>query len=390
MDFSDSPSEAKVRVEAREWLDANFPPWLEANPERGAYDLERARSWHRELYEGGWAAPSWPGEFGGRGFGPAEHFVWEQEKARIGANIPFDVPGFGMAGPTIIFHGTQEQKDRYLPPLLRGDETWCQLFSEPGAGSDLASVTTRADRDGDDWVVTGQKVWSSGAHEADHGLLLARFDFDLPKHQGLIYLLVDLRTPGIDTRPLKQMDAGSHFNEVFLDGVVVPDANRLGEPGQGWQVATTTLMHERINLGGAMTGFALPFERLAELARSRPPSAAARHALVDVYVQHRILELLNARVVSRISRGQIPDTEGSIMKLVLANLVSDSASLAVDLLGPDGALEDGDLQRAFLGSRAFHIGGGTDEVQRNVIAERILGLPREPRLDKDLPFSRTV
>ena len=149
-------------------------------------------------------------------------------------------------------------------------------------------------------------------------------------------------------------------------------------------------MHERINLGGAMTGFALPFERLAELARSRPPSAAARHALVDVYVQHRILELLNARVVSRISRGQIPDTEGSIMKLVLANLVSDSASLAVDLLGPDGALEDGDLQRAFLGSRAFHIGGGTDEVQRNVIAERILGLPREPRLDKDLPFSRTV
>src|SRR5438876_649624 len=226
LDFSDSPSEAKVRVEAREWLDANFPPWLEANPERGAYDLERARSWHRELYEGGWAAPSWPGEFGGRGFGPAEHFVWEQEKARIGANIPFDVPGFGMAGPTIIFHGTQEQKDRYLPPLLRGDETWSQLFSEPGAGSDLASVTTRADCDGDDWVVTGQKVWSSAAHEADHGLLLARFDFDLPKHQGLLYLLVDMQMPGIDVRPLKQMDGGAHFNEVFLDGVVVPDANR--------------------------------------------------------------------------------------------------------------------------------------------------------------------
>ena len=351
---------------------------------------ERARSWHRVLYEGGWAAPSWPVEFGGRGFGPAEQFVWEQEKARAGAAIPFDVPGFGMAGPTIIFHGTQELKDRYLPPLLRGDETWCQLFSEPGAGSDLAAVITRADRDGEEWVVTGQKLWSSGAHEADHGLLLARHDFEKPKHKGLTYFLVDMRSPGIDVRSLKQMDGGSHFNEVFLDGVRVPDANRLGEPGEGWRVATTTLMHERINLGGAMTGFALPFERLAALARERPPRPVTRHSLVDVYVQHRLLELLNARVVSKISRGQIPDAEGSIMKLVLANLVSDSAALAVALLGAEGTLEDGELQRAFLGSRAFHLGGGTDEVQLNVIAERILGLPREPRPDKDAPFSQTV
>ncbi|MFN2543385.1 MAG: acyl-CoA dehydrogenase family protein [Actinomycetota bacterium] len=380
MDFNDSPPEAAVRAEARAWLESAFPEWLHEHPARFAYDLERARSWHRRLFEGGWAAPSWPPDFGGRGFGPAESMVWEQEKTRVGADIPFDIPGFGMAGPTIIFHGTPQQKGRYLPPLIRGDETWCQLFSEPEAGSDLAAVRTRAERDGDEWVVTGQKVWSSGAHEADRGILLARFDPELPKHKGLVYLLIDMRAAGIEVRPLKQMDGGSHFNEVFLEGVRVPDADRLGEPGEGWRVAMTTLMHERVSLGGMMSGFAVAFDRLADLAgngeRARP---LTRQGLARVYTQHRLLELLSARIVSKLGRGQIPDAEGSIMKLVLANLVSDAAELAVELLGPEGMLADGELQQAFLGSRAFHIGGGTDEVQRNVIAERVLGLPREPR-----------
>src|SRR5205823_14280347 len=235
-----------------------------------------------------------------------------------------DVPGFGMAGPTIIAHGTDEQKERYLPPLLRGDEIWCQLFSEPGAGSDLAALTSRAERDGDEWVVTGQKVWSSGAHQADWGILVARYDFDVPKHKGIVYLLVDMKSPGIEVRPLRQMDGGVHFNEVFLDRVRVPHANRLGEPGDGWKVAVTTLMNERVSLGGATTGFALPFERLADVAALRGADPAARHRLVRVYTWNRILEFLQARIVSKLGRGQIPTAEGSIMKLVLADLVSSS------------------------------------------------------------------
>ena len=391
MDFRDSPAEAAFRAEARAWLEEHFPPWREREGP-GPYSTEQARSWHRVLHSGGWAAPSWPPELGGRGLGFAEATIWAEEKARIGANIPFDVPGFGMAGPTIAAHGTDEQKARYLPPLLAGEELWCQLFSEPGAGSDLASLTTRAERDGEDWVVTGQKVWSSGAHEADWGILLARYDVDVPKHRGLVYLIVDMRSPGIEVRPLRQMDGGTHFNEVFLEGVRVPDANRLGEPGEGWRVAVTTLMNERVSLGAATSGFAIPFERLSEVARERAPTGVAplhRDALARVYTQGRILELLNARVVSKLGRGQIPDAEGSVMKLVLADLVSGSANLAMHLLGAAGTVVDGGgLPHAFLGSLAFHLGGGTDEIQRNLIGERVLGLPREPQPDKDVPFSQ--
>ena len=391
--LAESEHESAVRAEARGWLEEHFPAWKRehAIEDEVRSEVELGRSWQRRLFDGGWAAPAWPPEYGGRGFGPVESTVWAEEKARVGANLPFDVPGFGMAGPTIIAHGTDEQKERYLPPLLRGDEIWCQLFSEPGAGSDLAALTTRAERDGDDWIVTGQKVWSSGAHEADWGILLARHDFDVPKHKGLIYLLVDMRTEGIEVRPLRQMDGSAHFNEVFLSGVRVPHADRLGEPGEGWKVAVTTLMNERVSLGGATSGFAMPFERLAALATERGVGPIARDRLVRVYTWNRILELLQARIVSKLGRGQIPTAEGSIMKLVLADLVSSSAELGVDLLGPDGQLAGDDgVQRAFLGSLAFHIGGGTDDIQRNLIAERVLGLPREPQPDRELPFREVV
>jgi alkylation response protein AidB-like acyl-CoA dehydrogenase len=391
MDFTDSPAEAAFRAEARAWLGEHFAPW-QAEHGPGPYTMEQARTWHRVLNEGGWAAPGWPKEIGGRGLDFSQSAIWAEEKARAGANIPFNVPGFGMAGPTIAVHGTDDQRARFLPPLLAGDEFWCQLFSEPGAGSDLAGLSTRAVRDGDDWVVTGQKVWSSGAHEADWGILLARSDFDQPKHRGLIYLLVDMRSPGIEVRPLKQMDGGAHFSEVFLEGVRVPDANRLGEPGEGWGVAVTTLMNERMSLGAATSGFAIPFERLVEVAHGRAPGGVApldRDALARLYTQGRILELLNARVVSKVGKGQMPNAEGSVMKLVLANLVSGSADLAVRLLGAEGTVENGTgLPHTFLGSLAFHLGGGTDEIQRNLIGERVLGLPKEPQPDKDLPFNQ--
>jgi alkylation response protein AidB-like acyl-CoA dehydrogenase len=391
MDLSDSPAEAAVRAEARAWLDEHWPRFT-AEHGTGRYDTERMRAWHRMLHAGGWAAPSWPVEYGGRGFDFAQSTVWAQEKARAGANLPFNVPGFGMAGPTIIAHGTDAQRQRYLPTLLSGDELWCQLFSEPGAGSDLASVATRAIQDGSDWVVSGQKVWSSAAHEADFGILLARHDFELPKHKGLIYFLLDMRAPGIDVRPLRQMDGGAHFNEVFLNDVRVLDTHRVGEPGDGWAVAMTTLMNERVSLGGAMSGFEFPFDRLVAIAKGRPagPDKKARAALARVYTRKKILEFLNHRMVSTIARGGVPAAEGSIMKLILANLVSDSAEVGVDLLGPDGMLEAEGIQHAFLGGLAFHLGGGTDEVQRNVIGERVLGLPRDDQPGRDLPFESTM
>ena len=392
MALSESRQEAELRAEMRAWLEEHFPAWKR---EQGLaddfrYEEELGRSWQRVLFEGGWGAPAWPPAYGGRGFGPVESTIWAEEKARAGANLPFDVPGFGMAGPTIIAHGTDEQKERYLPPLLRGDEIWCQLFSEPGAGSDLAALTSRAERDGDEWVVTGQKVWSSGAHQADWGILVARYDFDVPKHKGIVYLLVDMKSPGIEVRPLRQMDGGVHFNEVFLSGVRVPDANRMGEPGDGWRVAVTTLMNERVSLGGATTGFALPFERLVAVAAEHGADPMKRDRLVRVYTQNRILEFLQARIVAKLGRGQIPTAEGSIMKLVLASLVSDSAELGVDLLGAAGQVAGDGIQHAFLGSLAFHIGGGTDDIQRNLIAERVLGLPREPQPDRELPFREVV
>jgi alkylation response protein AidB-like acyl-CoA dehydrogenase len=387
-----------LRAEARAWLEENFDDWKreEGVDDPGPFGrnltVEQARSWQRRLADAGWGAPGWPVEYGGRGLGPVEQMVWQQELAAAGANFTFTLVGFGMAGPTIIAHGAPEQRNRYLPPMLRGDEIWCQLFSEPGAGSDLASVTTRAERDGDDWVVTGQKIWSSAAHFADWGILLARFDFDVPKHDGLVYLIVDMHERGVEVRPLKEMDGSAHFNEVFLDGVRVPDAHRLGEPGQGWQVARTTLMNERMSLGASTAGFSVPFDRLVALARDRGRAGAplVRQDLASVYIHERILEVLIERIMAKLSAGQVPAAEGSIMKIALADLAVESSSLGLSILGGQGGVfEPGGPQDAFLVSRSLHLGGGTDEVQKNVIGERILGLPREPDDDKGRPFSQT-
>ena len=392
MEFGDTPHEEALRAEARTWLESTFPAWRQSVGAPARYTSEQRRAWHRKEFEGGWGAPSWPAEYGGRGFGPVEYAIWAEEKARVGANIPFNVVGFGMAGPTIIAQASDEQKKRYLPPLLAGDEIWCQLFSEPGAGSDLAALTTRAMRDGDGWIVTGQKVWSSSAHEADFGILLARYDFDKPKHEGLIYFIVGMHSAGVEVRPLRQISGESEFNEVFLSDVRIPDENRIGEPGDGWRVAMTTLMFERMSIGSATGGYTFPFERLVELARAHGrPGVLDRQALADVYTRYKILDLLNARVLSKLRKGEIPTAEGSILKIALADLVSASAALGVRLLGGEGLLlTEGGPQRAFLEAPAFHIGGGTDEVQRNVIAERVLGLPRDERPDKVGPFSASL
>ncbi|HYI45092.1 MAG TPA: acyl-CoA dehydrogenase family protein [Actinomycetota bacterium] len=394
MRFAESPEHTAIRAEASAWLEEHFPRWKAEAGDVDGRAIEELRAWQRILAESAWGAPAWPVEYGGRGFGVVESAIWQEEKAKVGANIPFNVPGFGMAGPTIISHGTDDQKERFLPSLLAGEHIWCQLFSEPGAGSDLASLSTRAVQEDDEWVVTGQKVWSSGAADAEWGILLARHDFEAPKHKGLIYLLVDMHSDGVDVRPLKQMDGGAHFSEVFLTDVRVPAENVLGSPGEGWAVAMTTLMNERMSLGSATGGYAYPFDQLVNMGHLQYPEGipkVQRDRLVQVFIANQLLELLNARILSKLNRGQIPDAEGSVLKLVLAKLVSDSAETGVHLIGPRGGLiEDAGVQHAFLGSRAFHIGGGTDEIQRNVIAERVLGLPREPRPDKDRPFRETL
>ena len=395
----------EFRAEARAFLAEHIPRWRAAEGiEEGAeLGREQRRSLQRYLYEQGWGVLTWPPEFGGRGLGMVEALIWNQEKEAFGIQYGYDFVGMGLAGPTIIARGTPGQKERYLPAIARAEEAWCQLFSEPGAGSDLGNVSTRAERVGDQWpggpgesaawIVNGQKVWSSGAMEADRGLLLARYDPDLPKQQGLVYLLVDMHAPGVEVRPLRQIDGGEHFAEVFLTDVRVPDADRVGEPGEGWSVAMTTLLHERSSIGGGIGSFAMPFDEVVQIARDggRVDDPLVRQRLADVWARRKILDVLNTRVQSALLAGRIPEAEGSVMKLLMAQLGTAAATTAIDALGAAGTLADGEgsAQQRFLGMAALHIGGGTDEVQRNAIAERVLGLPREPRPDKEVPFKDT-
>jgi acyl-CoA dehydrogenase len=301
--------------------------------------------------------------------------------------------GTSMIGPTIIAHGSHEQRRRHLRPMLRGEEIWCQLWSEPDAGSDLAALKARAVRDGDEYVLDGQKVWTSGAHYCDWGLGIFRTDPDVPKHKGISCLIVDMRTRGITIRPLRQITGVSHFNEVFFDGARVPATNVVGDVNDGWRVARTTLMNERF-AAGAMGSTADAFDALAAMARDVGLAAdpLVRQELARIHTLSRISDLTSARVRAALEAGGIPGVEGSILKLALGRLMTERADLGTRLLGAAGALVDGHAPEggrwadALLGSFAMHIGGGTDEVQRNIIGESVLGLPREPSTDRDVPF----
>jgi len=402
MQIGDSPSEAAFRMEARAWLEANAQPkhgegglmalFEEADD---AVRVEDAKVFQRKKAEDGWAGITWPKEYGGRGEPPAHQVIWNQEAS--GYNVPDGVfmLGIGLAGPTIMVHGTEEQKRRYLPKILSGDEVWCQLFSEPGAGSDLAGLSTRAVRDGDEWVINGQKVWNSGAHYSDWGIMPVRTDVDVPKHRGISYFLVDMRTPGIEVRPLKQPTGGANFNEVFFTDVRVPHSNLLGEVNDGWRVTLTTLSFERAMIGGG--GF--DASHLIGLAKrtmigGRPASEhpAVRQELMNLYMRSEGLKFIGYRILTAISKGQAPGPEGSVAKLANGLLMRDATNLALRLLGADGlllgeeAVDGGEWGQAYLGAPAMRITGGSDEIQRNIIGERVLGLPGEPKVDKDVPF----
>jgi acyl-CoA dehydrogenase len=407
MDFDDTPEEAAFRAEARAWLDDNAKPKVEAEQRIsvvGGYrddpeSVAEAKRWQATLADAGWAAIHWPSAYGGRDATSLESTVLFEELAR------YDVPdtlfsiGVAMIGPTLIAHGSDAQKERYLPPMRRGEEIWCQLWSEPDAGSDLAALQARADRDGDEYVLQGQKVWTSGAHYCDFGLGIFRTDPSVPKHKGISCFIVDLRTPGITIRPLRQITGAAHFNEVFFDGARVPATNLVGDEHDGWRVARTTLMNER-HATGSLGSTRSSFDALAGLAATpradgtRPADdPIVRQRLARAFTLGRLFDLTNARVRTSMARGGIPGVEGSILKLAIAELGTLVADLGVDLLGQGGAIvaedapEAGRWPEALLGSFAMHIGGGTDEVQRNIIGEMVLGLPREPDLTRDQPFN---
>jgi alkylation response protein AidB-like acyl-CoA dehydrogenase len=397
--------------------------WIASN-----WDLaRRLGAWWRLLADAGLAFPTWPVGLGGRGWSAADGRMVERELAAAGAiGAPSGV-GQTMGGPTVLAHGTEAQQAQFVPPLASGEECWCQLFSEPGAGSDLAGLRTRAVMDGDRWVVNGQKVWNSDAHRADRGLLLARTDVDVPKHQGISFLLVDMEQPGIEVRPLRQMNGDAEFDEVFLTDAVVEADRMIGAPGDGWRVAQTTLAYERAGIGSRTSAVAFPAGARAGMLDTpvgelldRAKSSSTRGPISGYIISPRVMadlarehgvsddpivrqRLAEFRAMADVNRwtgqrnraaaqGARNGAEGNVAKLAVARMARVSRDLGLSLLGPYGMLADADaphdgaVQHVALSSPAASLGGGTDEIQRNIIGERGLGLPREPQLDRDVPF----
>ncbi len=398
MDFDDAPEDAAFRAEWRSWLIANAdpaPPGFQGGfVSPGREDprvIARAKEWQHRLAGDGWGAIAWPTEHGGRAATPMQVYIHAQELANF--DVPPDIYsiGIGMIGPTLMAWGSEEQQRTYLPLMLDGSEIWCQMWSEPDAGSDIASLTTRGEYDAerDRWLLNGQKVWTSGAHRSRWGLVIVRTDPAAPKHRGLSAFIVDMHAPGVDVRPLREMAGGRTFNEVFLSDVEVPARNLVGPAGQGWAVALTTMAQERLTAG--LVGLAaMPTAPLIELARGAHRNGATaiedrvlRFRLIDVLMRHRVLELTSLRTLSAISRSGAPGPESSTLKLAWSNVGSSYAELALDLLGVRGTLTgpkapyDGLVAAAYSFAPSFHIGGGTDEVQRSVIGEHVLGLPKE-------------
>jgi acyl-CoA dehydrogenase len=408
MDLNDTPQEATLRAECRAWLDDNAPrhllPRLEASSfGRSAFEpaelMKEAKAWQAKKAEAGWACLQWPKEYGGRGASPIERVIWSQEEGLYSILSSTFIIGHGMCGPTLIAYASEDDKRRYLPPMASGEEIWCQLFSEPGAGSDLAGLRMRAERDGDEWVLNGQKVWTSGAHYSDYGIVVTRSDPKVAKHKGLTFFYLDMKSEGIDIRPIRQAAGESGFNEVFFTNVRVPDRQRLGAVGDGWSVSITTLMNERMAIGGSMpTGFdeALRFVRGLDTA-SGPAlaSPSVRECLADWYVRTMGLRYTSYRAITALSRGQMPGPESSIGKVVAGNTMQDVASLALELQELAGVVVDpcdlslgGKFPHMLMRSLATRIEGGTDEILKNIIAERVLGLPGDIRVDRDVAFDR--
>ena len=391
MDFADSPAEAAFRAELRAWLAAHLPEHratyppsddeLTLHPDKS---FDACRAWHRRMHAGGWVGLRWQREYGGRGASLTEQLIFAEELIAAGAPPGVNTIGLGMVAPAIMVHGTPEQRTRWLRPILAADEIWCQGFSEPNAGSDLANISTRAVLDGDHFVVTGQKVWTSNAHRSDYCILLARSDPGSERHRGLVCLLVNMHAPGITIRPLRQLTGDSEFNEVFFDGARVPASGLVGTLHRGWDVAVTILMYERQSIGG-MVNLHLFIDRVLALARrQRAGDPVLRQRLADLVIAGRALQLTNLRYVTREAAGIPVGAEGSVLKLTFTDAYKQMAEIAAAILGPYSQLwsgngwapEDGRWAFQSLFAHRFGIAGGTDQIQRNIIGDRLLGLPR--------------
>ena len=393
VDLTPTADQESFRADIRAWLVEHLPwEYGKGLPPRFddlAEEVEFLRSWQGRLAGGGWVGVAWPEEYGGRGAGPVEHYVVQDELARARAPEMVGRIGINLAAPTLLAHGTDQQKTRWLSRIRTAEDLWCQLFSEPGAGSDLAGLTTRADRVDGGWLVNGQKVWTSYAQFADWGVCLARTDQDAPKHKGISYLVIDMHHPGVDVRPLVQLTGEAEFNEVFLTDVFVPDDQLVGPEHEGWRVANSTLSHER---GTNPRQLVIHMQLLEELFRLAEENGSADDrktagALAQAYVEIRLFQLHNLRSVSRLSHGLDPGPEGSALKLYWSEMSKRFHETAMDVLGDAAPLwkgaddnpGDGQWQRAWLYYQASSIWAGTNEIQRNVIAERVLGLPRAAR-----------
>ncbi|MGE3141796.1 MAG: acyl-CoA dehydrogenase family protein [Hyphomonadaceae bacterium] len=401
MDFNDTPKEAAFRAEARAWLAATLKPQDASAVVRieDAEGLAAAKVYQAKKAGAGFAGITWKKEHGGRGLAPVFQVIFSQEEAKYDAPIsPFSI-GLGMCIPTMIAFASDAQKARHVGPALRGEEIWCQLFSEPAAGSDVAGLKTRAVKEGDDWIVNGQKVWTSGAHYSDFGILLTRTNPEKEKHKGLTMFFLDMKSPGVDVRPIHQMSGGTNFNEVYFKDVRIPDAQRLGEVGAGWNVALVTLMNERLAVGGIGGP---DYREMLELARRTPAANGAGGLLQDQafrerlalwYVHARGYELGKFRTLTALSRGQTPGPESSIGKILNAARLQDITNCAIEAEDHYGVIVDPDLapmaavfQSSFLWAPGLRIAGGTDEILRNILAERVLGLPQDARADKGVAF----
>jgi alkylation response protein AidB-like acyl-CoA dehydrogenase len=405
LDFDDSPEEAEFRAEVRAWLEQHAEPRksgriAELDPQAR---LERARRFLAAKGAKGYSAITAPKELGGLGGTEIQNLIFLQEQARFEIDTlhgsDFFAVGLELCGGTIMRCGSEEQRQRFIAPLLRGEEIWCQLFSEPACGSDLAAVRTRAVRDGADWRVTGQKVWTTGGHFSDYGLALTRTDPAVPKHQGLTMFIIDMKQPGVEVRPIRQMSGEAEFNEVFLDNVHVLDSLRVGAVGGGWKVALTTLGQERSTAAGLSF---FEWRQLLALAQRTPmngqPAIAdgrVRERLAECWLNNFGMRLASYRNQTALSRGAVPGPQESMAKLIISQQGQRSAVTALDILGTFGALGGATLgepwnqiETAWFWSPAFRIAGGTDEILRNILAERVLGLPAEPRVDREVPFNQ--
>lgn len=403
MDFRDTPEEAAYRAQARSWLEANATPRTSEDQRfgEGLDDTARisaAREWQKRKAAAGYAAITWPREWGGSGGTAMQQVIYAQEEEHFLVPRMVFENSIGQCLPTVAMWGSPEVRKRHVGPGIVGDEIWCQLFSEPGAGSDTGGIRTRAEREGDEWRITGQKVWTSGAHFCDYGLLLARSDWDQPKQKGLTMFMVDMKAPGVEVRPIHQMSGDREFNEVFLTDVRIPDANRLGEINGGWKVMLSTLMHERLAIGGHLpTHLHRTLIQIARKAQWNGQPAIednrVKARIADAFLSQHGVELVIARGLTALSRGKTPGPEMSILKLVAGRSIQEIAGYALEMAGPEGLASHQELgkewallQTLWLSSPGIRIAGGTDEILRNVIAERVLGLPGEIRTDRELPF----